>query len=214
MTTVSAIEQPVEDTSSLSASGTLASKRIRLASDSKNLPRPPSEHVDGDELENSHRKTPCNSADYQLDPIADIGQNRDPELKGGDNCPKDAIATKTETETDVYIAIINIVRPKESVFTAMQRLGEFRTASVRCCGKLSCIQPLREPFSTTPAERNARRQSSQELTALCDKMVAFGRFGIYEETYEEVVQTLRKAGVIAPDWWTGDPIGVSSRVAR
>lgn len=211
MTSIFAIEQPTEVTPSLLASGTPSCKRIRLASDNKDPLQPSPEHANLDEPEDSNRETSFNSKDHQLDPIADNCRESDPEPQGDGNCRKDAIATKTET--DVYIAIINIVRPKESVLTAMQRLGEFMTESHRYCRKNTCIRPLREPFSTTPAEQTANKQSSQELTTLCDKMVAFGRFDIYEETYEQVVQTLREAGAIAPDWRTGEPVQAIGRDA-
>ncbi|GJJ72620.1 hypothetical protein EMPS_04978 [Entomortierella parvispora] len=195
MTSVSTIEQPEVDNLNLSTSGITASKRIRLASDTSSL-EPAPEHNDLDISERTNRKTPCSSADRPLDSTTGIGQD----------------AKAVNSETDVCIGIINILRPSESVLGAMQRLGDFTGRRKNGCRKVHCIEPLREPPSTTPQERNAKKQSSQDLAALCDQMVAFGRFGIYEETYEQLVQTLRKEGVLAPSWRIGDSVQASSQV--
>ncbi|KAG9066036.1 hypothetical protein KI688_001255 [Linnemannia hyalina] len=125
-------------------------------------------------------------------------------------------AASAMTETDIYVEIVNIIRPSESVVGALQRLGGGKKGGAKQVKKRSW-QKSKATTSTdmeTDAHAGAaeteddvkRRQAIEKLTDLCDKMMALGHFEIYEETYEQMVRKLRRADVIEDDWEVGTPV--------
>ncbi|KAF9922161.1 hypothetical protein FBU30_007764 [Linnemannia zychae] len=121
------------------------------------------------------------------------------------------------TETDIYVEIVNIVRPSESVIEALQRLGGGKKG-----GNKGAKAPKKKGWqkhkatdmeTDTPVvasvesdEDIRRKQSIEKLTDLCDKMMSMGHFDIYEETYEQIVRKLRRADIIEDDWEVGTPV--------
>lgn len=125
-------------------------------------------------------------------------------------------AASAMTETDIYVEIVNILRPTESVVGALQRLGGGKKGGARQVKKKSWQKS--KASNSTDMETDAptgaaeteddvkRRQTIEKLTDLCDKMMALGHFDIYEETYEQVVRKLRRADIIEDDWEIGTPV--------
>ncbi|KAF8944891.1 hypothetical protein BGZ47_003544 [Haplosporangium gracile] len=124
-------------------------------------------------------------------------------------------AASAMNETDIYVEIVNILRPSESVVGALQRLGGGKKGGAKQVKKKSWQKS--KAATSTDMETDAagaaeteddikRRQVIEKLTDLCDKMMALGHFDIYEETYEQVVRKLRRADIIEDDWVVGTPI--------
>ncbi|KAG0082727.1 hypothetical protein BGZ93_004261 [Podila epicladia] len=120
-------------------------------------------------------------------------------------------AASAMTETDIYQELVNILRPSESVVEALQRLGGGSKKSGAKANKKKSWQKNKQMDEDKPVEalsedEVARKKSIEKLTDLCDKMMALGHFDIYEQTYEQVVRQLRRAGLIADDWVVGTPV--------
>ncbi|KAF9153814.1 hypothetical protein BG015_002580 [Linnemannia schmuckeri] len=124
-------------------------------------------------------------------------------------------AASAMTETDIYVEIVNILRPSESVVEALQRLGGGKKGGAKQVKKKSWQKS--KTTTSTDMETDVagtaeteddlkRRQAIEKLTDLCDKMMALGHFDIYEETYEQVVRKLRRADIIEDDWEVGTPV--------
>ncbi|KAI9241452.1 MAG: hypothetical protein BYD32DRAFT_361189, partial [Podila humilis] len=114
-------------------------------------------------------------------------------------------AASAMTETDIYLELVNILRPAESVVEALQRLGGgTKKSGVKANRKKSWQKNKQmdedKPVEVVSEEEAARKKSIEKLTDLCDKMMALGHFDIYEQTYEQVVRQLRRADLIADDW--------------
>ncbi|KAF9336442.1 hypothetical protein BG006_008723 [Podila minutissima] len=120
-------------------------------------------------------------------------------------------AASAMTEIDIYLELVNILRPSESVVEALQRLGGGTKKSAAKTNKKKSWQKNKQmdedkPVEAVSEEEVARKKSIEKLTDLCDKMMALGHFDIYEETYEQVVRQLRRADLIADDWVIGTPV--------
>ncbi|KAG0039073.1 hypothetical protein BGZ82_009771 [Podila clonocystis] len=120
-------------------------------------------------------------------------------------------AASAMTETDIYLELVNILRPSESVVEALQRLGGGSKKSGAKANKKKIWQKNKQmdedkPVEAVSEEEVARKKSIEKLTDLCDKMMALGHFDIYEQTYEQAVRQLRRADLIADDWVIGTPV--------
>ncbi|KAG0034570.1 hypothetical protein BGZ81_004114 [Podila clonocystis] len=120
-------------------------------------------------------------------------------------------AASAMTETDIYLELVNILRPSESVVEALQRLGGGSKKSGAKANKKKNWQKNKQmdedkPVEAVSEEEVARKKSIEKLTDLCDKMMAMGHFDIYEQTYEQAVRQLRRADLIADDWVIGTPV--------
>ncbi|KAF9100070.1 hypothetical protein BGX29_006812 [Mortierella sp. GBA35] len=129
-------------------------------------------------------------------------------------------AMSAMTQTDIYLELVNILRPSESVVEALQRLGGGAKKGGAKGAKANKKKTWQKNKSTTatamdtestaePAESEddiKRRRTIEKLTDLCDKMMAMGHFDVYEETYEQMVRNLRRADVIPDDWEVGTPV--------
>jgi CD2 antigen cytoplasmic tail-binding protein 2 len=119
------------------------------------------------------------------------------------------------TETDIYVEIVNILRPSESVVAALQRLGGGKKGGAKGAKQVKKKSWQRSKVTDMETDTTGtveteddikRRQAIEKLTDLCDKMMAMGHFDIYEETYEQVVRKLRMADIIEDDWEIGTPV--------
>ncbi|KAF9911678.1 hypothetical protein EC991_002796 [Linnemannia zychae] len=127
-------------------------------------------------------------------------------------------AQNVMTETDIYVEIVNILRPGESVVGALQRLGGGKKGGpkgAKAAKKKAWQKNKSTDMDTDTTGKEAegepveseddakRRLTIEKLTDLCDKMMAMGHFDVYEETYEQVVRKLRRADIIEDDWEIG-----------
>lgn len=114
------------------------------------------------------------------------------------------------SETDIYVELVNIVKPTEAVIEAIQRLGGGKKGGAKAKPKKKSWQKnTTEDGSAAAPESDEdinRRKTIEKLTDLCDKMMAMGHFDIYQESYEHIVRKLRRADVIPDDWEVGTPV--------
>ncbi|KAF9586013.1 hypothetical protein BGW38_010407 [Lunasporangiospora selenospora] len=125
-------------------------------------------------------------------------------------------AANDMSETDIFIELVNILKPSETVVGALQRLGGGKKAGNKASKpnrkKSWQKNKMDEDIQETAAvgqeseEDKARKLAIEKLTDLCDKMMAKGHFEIYEGTYEQFVRNLRRADVIPDDWEIGTPV--------
>ncbi|KAG0341008.1 hypothetical protein BG004_006182 [Podila humilis] len=123
-------------------------------------------------------------------------------------------AASAMTETDIYLELVNILRPSESVVEALQRLGGGKKSGAKPAKKKSWQKNSKHmdedkppsAVETVSEDEKARKEAIEKLTDLCDKMMAMGHFDIYEVTYEKVVRQLRIAEMISDDWEVGTPV--------
>ncbi|KAK3806388.1 MAG: hypothetical protein J3Q66DRAFT_270159, partial [Benniella sp.] len=126
---------------------------------------------------------------------------------------KQALAEEREaranamSETDIYVELVNVMKPAETVIGALQRLGGEKKAGAKTKNKKKSWQKNamdQEDHGSTAApkseEETQRRKTIEKLTDLSDKMMAMGHFEIYEESYEQIIRKLRRADVISDDW--------------
>ncbi|KAF9170413.1 hypothetical protein BGX21_000863 [Mortierella sp. AD011] len=124
-------------------------------------------------------------------------------------------AANAMSETDVYLELVNILKPGETVIEALQRQGGGKkTGNKGTKHKKKAWQKNAKPeeeahdieANLESEEEVKRRKSIEKLTDLCDRMMARGHFDIYEETYEQIVRNLRRADIIPDDWVIGTPV--------
>ncbi|KAF9427519.1 hypothetical protein BGZ94_004749 [Podila epigama] len=120
-------------------------------------------------------------------------------------------AASAMTETDIYLELVNILRPSETVIEALQRLGGGSKKSGAKAPKKKSWQKNKamdedKPIAAVSEEELERKRSIEKLTDLCDRMMAMGHFEVYEETYEQAVRHLRRADIIPDDWVIGTPV--------
>ncbi|KAF9965808.1 hypothetical protein BGZ70_004073 [Mortierella alpina] len=139
-------------------------------------------------------------------------QAHDRKVKQAQIEEREAAATAM-TETDIYLELVNILQPSETVIEALQRIGGGKKSGAKGArnNKKKSWQKNKqmdedgqEAHKAPESEEDlARRQAIEKLTDLCDRMLALGHFDIYEESYEQVVRALRRADLIADDWAIG-----------
>ncbi|KAI8605642.1 hypothetical protein EDD21DRAFT_123208 [Dissophora ornata] len=126
-------------------------------------------------------------------------------------------AANAMTKTDIYIELVNILQPSETVVEAIQRLGGGKRSGTKgpkpqrkksWRKNKAMDEDGKDASSVAPEseEETRRRKAIEKLTDLCDRMMAMGHFDIYEETYEQAVRTLRRADIIADNWEVGTPV--------
>ncbi|CAO3569619.1 unnamed protein product [Mortierella alpina] len=142
-------------------------------------------------------------------------QAHDRKVKQAQIEEREAAATAM-TETDIYLELVNILQPSETVIEALQRIGGGKKSGAKGArsNKKKSWQKNKQmdedgQEAHKPAESEedtARRLAIEKLTDLCDRMLALGHFDIYEESYEQVVRALRRADLIADDWEIGTTV--------
>ncbi|KAG0228971.1 hypothetical protein BGW42_001855 [Actinomortierella wolfii] len=135
-------------------------------------------------------------------------------------------AAHAMTKDEIYLELVNILKPSETVLEAIQRLGGSRGVKSAHATKKKSWQKSKSQQnqksttdakngSTTDNNKNSNmddgaaaenRRLIEKVTDLSDKMMAMGHFEIYEQTYEHIVRELRKADLIADDWVIGTPV--------
>ncbi|KAF9134868.1 hypothetical protein BGW39_005583 [Mortierella sp. 14UC] len=125
-------------------------------------------------------------------------------------------AQNAMTETDIYVEIVNTLKPGESVVGG-KKGGPKGAKAVKKKSWQKNKSTAMDTDTTAPtavaagepaeSEDDAKRRLTiEKLTDLCDKMMAMGHFDVYEETYEQMVRKLRRADIIEDDWEVGTPV--------
>ncbi|KAJ2449103.1 hypothetical protein EV183_005073 [Coemansia sp. RSA 2336] len=110
------------------------------------------------------------------------------------------------TNNDLIVAIIEMLQPHETVFTALARLGN-RGAKAK---KVSRWSKKGRQLATDQKELQ-RRKDIEQLTELADQALARGISSVYDDTFEQMVRRMRIAGRIPDDWVPGTPLPAAAQ---
>ncbi|KAI8149198.1 hypothetical protein BJV82DRAFT_505506 [Fennellomyces sp. T-0311] len=117
-------------------------------------------------------------------------------------------ANVPQTKTDVYRELVKYLKPGETVGQAIGKLSSnASTAKVPKWKQKLMEKKNRNKKQTAPvseADEAERQRKVERLTELADQMMALGHFGVYDDSFEEMVVDLRRAGVVPPNWMPGD----------
>ncbi|KAJ2726413.1 hypothetical protein GGI07_000551 [Coemansia sp. Benny D115] len=94
---------------------------------------------------------------------------------------------------DILVAIINMLRPRETVFAALARIAGPKNKKK----KKKWGQQVDE-------KEKEKRKEIELLTELADQAMARGIAGVYEDSFEQMVRQMRAVGRIDDDWVVGD----------
>ncbi|ORX90479.1 hypothetical protein K493DRAFT_317941 [Basidiobolus meristosporus CBS 931.73] len=118
---------------------------------------------------------------------------------------KDMRDSNQWTVEELQMEILNLMQPHETVLNALSRLNGGRK-------KISRNQQLKNKkkgnetkteSAVSSAVEEKKKKAIERMTDLCDRMMAAGKFNIYEQTYEQIVRLLRIEERIPDDWIPG-----------
>ncbi|KAJ2108882.1 hypothetical protein GGI16_000951 [Coemansia sp. S142-1] len=158
---------------------------------------------------------------YQDDWLNDVSQTaiaqareskakRDNSSLGTDN---DEIRWESASDGDIIVEILNTLRPRETVLTALARIGGPKQKSKN---KWANKKGGRQKGSAVAEDgleggkEAERKRAIEHLTVLADQAMVRGMVNIYEDTYEQLVRQMRVAGRIPDDWIVGTPLQSST----
>ncbi|KAJ1747365.1 hypothetical protein LPJ79_005302 [Coemansia sp. RSA 1821] len=110
------------------------------------------------------------------------------------------------TNNDLIVAIIGMLQPRETVFTALARLGN-RGGKAK---KVSRWSKKGKQLANDQKEQQ-RRKNIEQLTELADQALARGMSNVYDDTFEQMVRRMRIAGRIPDDWVPGTPLPAATQ---
>ncbi|KAJ2712487.1 hypothetical protein H4R19_002725 [Coemansia spiralis] len=105
---------------------------------------------------------------------------------------------------DIVLAIINILRPRETVFAALARIGGPKKKTKNKWSRRA--RAKQSDMDVDDAPNVERKQAIERLTELADQAMARGMATIYDDTYEQLVRHMRVAGRIPDDWEPGSAL--------
>lgn len=111
-----------------------------------------------------------------------------------------------QTKTDVYKELVELLQPGENVREALGKLGNASTKKIPAWkqkllekkNRNKKQQPAAAPLSEQ--EEAERQNKVEKITGLADQMMALGHFGVYDDTFEQMVRHLRQSGAVPSDW--------------
>ncbi|KAI7902454.1 uncharacterized protein BX663DRAFT_552369 [Cokeromyces recurvatus] len=115
-------------------------------------------------------------------------------------------ATIPQTKTDVYRALVEYLKPGQSVQEALTSLANSLPKKLPAWKQkmLEKKNKNKKAKDTEPQltedEESSRRKKVEAITGLADQMMALGHFNIYDDTFEMMVRYLRREGSVAQDW--------------
>ncbi|KAJ2386155.1 hypothetical protein H4S02_003989 [Coemansia sp. RSA 2611] len=116
-----------------------------------------------------------------------------------------------ESNDDIIMEILDVLRPRETVLTALARIGGPKQKSKNKWANKKANQ--KGPDADDSGKDAERKRAIEHLAVLADQAMARGMADIYEDTYEQFVRQMRIAGRIPDDWIVGTPIQSSSAIA-
>ncbi|KAF0507717.1 CD2 antigen cytoplasmic tail-binding protein 2 [Gigaspora margarita] len=127
------------------------------------------------------------------------------EAQEASNVPMDRIS--------IWKELLTIMKRGEKLLDTFQRLGggagaksknkrASRQYSKKPKGKSmevseSSQPPEQKELSAEEIEQQQRKKSIERLTDLSDKMMALGHFSVYEDTWEQILENLKKEGAVS-----------------
>ncbi|KAJ2027902.1 hypothetical protein IWW57_002405 [Coemansia sp. S610] len=116
-----------------------------------------------------------------------------------------------ESNDDIIMEILNVLRLRETVLTALARIGGPKQKSKNKWANKKAKQ--KGPDADDSGKEAERKRAIEHLPVLADQAMARGMADIYEETHEQFVRQMRIAGHIPDYWIVGTPIQSSTAIA-
>jgi len=112
------------------------------------------------------------------------------------------------SQNEYYKALIMIMKPRETILSAMKRFGGSNKKVPKWKQKM--LEKKNKNKKEPEKENSEKSQKSIEaITAIAEKMMTLGDYSIYEESYESIVRKLRIAEELDDDWVPGGKVEVS-----
>jgi len=116
-------------------------------------------------------------------------------------------------KNEFYKALLMIMKPKETILSAMKRFGGNNQKVPKWKQKM--LEKKNKNKKEPVKENSEKSQKSIEaITAIAEKMMTLGDYSIYEESYESIVRKLRIAEELDDDWAPGGKVEVSPKVIQ
>ncbi|KAJ1662993.1 hypothetical protein IW140_004720 [Coemansia sp. RSA 1813] len=112
----------------------------------------------------------------------------------------------TISNDDIIVAIINRLHSRETILSALARIGGPKKKSKNKWSKKAKAKKIGTAYSIDSEESEKERQRKKdidELTELADQAMARGIVDIYDHTYEQLVRQMRMTNRIPEDWVPG-----------
>jgi len=112
------------------------------------------------------------------------------------------------SKNEYYKALIAIMKPRETILTAMKRFGGSNKKVPKWKQKM--LEKKNKNKKQPEKENSENSQKCIEaITAIAEKMMTLGDYSIYEEGYESIVRKLRIAEELDDDWTPGGKVDLS-----
>ncbi|KAI8085134.1 uncharacterized protein BX664DRAFT_338599 [Halteromyces radiatus] len=113
-------------------------------------------------------------------------------------------STLPQTQTDVYLALVEYLLPGESVKDALTTLGKGAHGKIPLWKQKLMAKKNKNKKQDTPVldEQQAadRQRKVEEMTGLADQLMALGHFTVYDDTFESIVRYLRNKTDVDELW--------------
>ncbi|KAJ3415989.1 hypothetical protein HDV05_003586 [Chytridiales sp. JEL 0842] len=117
------------------------------------------------------------------------------------------LGEQSENDNVLLFSALAWMKPKETIAGAIKRLGGSQKVPAWKKNK------LKKGAKDAPAEPELTKEQQEEnkkgldaLISMSDRLAARGKYDIMEQSYEQIVRTLRVAEVLDDDWQPGMPI--------
>ena len=104
----------------------------------------------------------------------------------------------------LWLEVVNILKPKETLTGALKRCGGTKEPAWK---KKKSKQDTVFLILIFKASVPRDVEKINQLTYLSDQLMSLGHFDIYDLNYEQIIDKLKKQGVVGNDWAPGKPIG-------
>ncbi|KAJ2558078.1 hypothetical protein EV175_000970 [Coemansia sp. RSA 1933] len=112
---------------------------------------------------------------------------------------------------DIIVGIINRLRSRETIFSALARIGGPKKKTKNKWSKKAKTNKDGGSNDSEDGEREMQRKKDiDELTELADQAMARGLVNIYDHTYEQFVRQMRMTDRIPDDWEPGTKLPTSA----
>lgn len=102
---------------------------------------------------------------------------------------------------DIMKELVGFMEKGESVLEALQRLGAASKAKKRAQKKKAATEVLPPSIDATAStEQPPEQDPITRVTSLASTLMSLGDTDVYEATYEMMLRTVRRSGIVPADW--------------
>ncbi|KAJ3288177.1 hypothetical protein HDU79_005032 [Rhizoclosmatium sp. JEL0117] len=122
----------------------------------------------------------------------------------------DALEEDAEDEPSCWKKVLRNMKPRESVATALKRLGGPKKVPAWKKNQKKKATDVPAAAEESPEAEAERKRGLAELISVTDRLTGFGRYDVMEQTYESIVRSLRISQHLHDDWLPGDAVPITS----